>query len=180
MYKVPGRLLKHSRHFCSTKCKLQLPKYSSSDQFKKSCRFPVENDKCWLWNGTINNNGYGMIYFQKRIGLAHRASWEIHRGPIPNGMYVLHRCDVRNCVNPGHLFLGTCTDNARDMHAKGRGRPPKGSSHSSAKLSEEAVKEIRALASLGAHTFSEIGHMYDVHESTISNVISGKSWKHVT
>ena len=77
--------------------------------------------ECWLWLGGISSTGYGSI---KRSGgariTAHRASWELHRGPVPDGLWVLHRCDVRRCVNPAHLFLGTRLDNIRDMDAKGR------------------------------------------------------------
>jgi hypothetical protein len=77
-------------------------------------------DECWLWTGTVAS-GYGRI----RIGArqreqAHRVSWMLVNGPIPQGLFVLHSCDVRRCVNPGHLFLGTQLDNMRDAQEKGR------------------------------------------------------------
>jgi hypothetical protein len=86
---------------------------------------PEPNSGCWLWTGaTGGTSGYGKFYdTQTRRNLwAHRASWVLHCGPIPDGMLVLHKCDVRVCVNPDHLFLGTYVDNVADMIAKGRDR----------------------------------------------------------
>lgn len=77
-------------------------------------------NQCWLWTGPVNNTGYGLAFFKNKQTLAPRSSWEVHNGPIPDGMYVLHRCDTPACINPAHLFLGTAMDNTRDMIAKGR------------------------------------------------------------
>lgn len=87
--------------------------------------FPDPNSGCWLWGGSEGTQGYGQ--FGVRVGgksmpkLAHRVAWALYRGPIPDGICVLHRCDVRLCVNPDHLFLGSVPDNQRDMARKGRG-----------------------------------------------------------
>ena len=82
-----------------------------------------KGDECWEWTASLSHNGYGQIIKcidgKKKHLIAHRVSWEIHFGPIPEGMKVLHRCDNRRCINPGHLFLGSCQDNTDDMIKKG-------------------------------------------------------------
>ena len=80
----------------------------------------ITESGCWLWHGNFNNQGYGYIGVDYKKKLVHRLSWELHFGPIPEGMQMCHRCDVPLCVNPGHLFIGTATDNVRDMFSKDR------------------------------------------------------------
>lgn len=83
---------------------------------------PEPNSGCWLWTGSCNRDGYGRLTHSHRTVDAHRLSWLAHRGPIPDGLWVLHACDVPSCVNPDHLWLGTNSDNQRDCTTKGRRR----------------------------------------------------------
>ena len=83
---------------------------------------PEPNSGCWLWEGSCNKNGdgYGYCYFGTDVGVkaAHRFSWEVHNGAIPDGLHVCHHCDTPSCVNPNHLFLGTAKDNHQDRKRK--------------------------------------------------------------
>lgn len=93
--------------------------YSETDLQRFGKRV-VLTEKCWLWKGELRK-GYGLIRFGKKKVTAHRMSWQIHNGPIPEGMFVCHKCDIKICVNPDHLFLGSNLDNLIDMHTKGFG-----------------------------------------------------------
>ena len=114
---------------------------------------------------------------------AHRYAWELERGPIPPGIFVLHACDNPPCVRATHLFLGTNTDNIRDMHAKGRNtqsRPEmRGSKHFAAKLTEADVLEIRNLLAAG-RTYRLIANAYGVNKSNIAHIARGRNWKWLT
>lgn len=146
---------------------------------------------CWLWIAAVCSGGYGCIGESKtrRVLQAHRVSWELHCGPIPEGKWVLHKCDVRRCVNPEHLFLGTVKDNGADMAAKGRsnrgqkwkqknpgiGFAVKGSDHHNSKLLESDVVEIIKSEEKGIVLASKFG----VSKSVISQIQNRKRWKHV-
>ncbi len=91
-----------------------------------------KSDSCWIWQGAKikSDAGYGVIRVLGKNKLAHRLSYEINVGAIVGNLWVLHKCDTPSCVNPNHLFLGTRSDNIRDMYSKGRGnRPNKHKTH---------------------------------------------------
>jgi len=138
---------------------------------------------CWLWEGAIfKRTGYGQMRMNKKIFLAHRIAWELHRGPIPqgegyHGICVCHRCDNPFCVNPDHLFLGTHTDNMQDKANKGRTRPgDKGSKCHLSSLTEEQVLSIRKET---GRTYTDIAKDYGVTRTAISSIIRRKQWKHI-
>src|SRR5271154_215779 len=105
----------------------------------------ITESGCWIWLGYTNSKGYGFIghHHSTKEVMVHRASWEYFFGAVPDGLHVLHRCDVPSCVNPAHLFVGTNQDNVDDKMAKGRFKPMIGSKHGMAIFSDEQVLEIR-------------------------------------
>lgn len=138
-------------------------------------------DECWEWQASRTPGGYGRIGCGDRVGgwaAAHRVSWELHHGPIPSGLLVLHRCDNPPCVNPAHLFLGTHADNGADRDAKGRRNDARGERHASARLTVEQVREIRA--QLGDVPKKELARRYGVRYQSIQAIASGKSWGWLT
>jgi hypothetical protein len=148
-------------------------------------RFVRKTDECWFWTGTIGSRGYGEIQGDgsARKYRAHRASWIIHNGDIPDGLWVLHRCDVRNCVRPDHLWLGTAADNSADMLAKGRaGRPGLGRIGEAApghKLTPDMVRSIRALLAEGRMTQKAIGAKFGVSKIPVRDIARGTRWAHI-
>lgn len=136
---------------------------------------PEPNSGCWLWSGALTAYGYGRMVYNYQRKVAHRVSWEVHRGPIPGGMCVCHRCDNRACVNPEHLFLGTQRDNMRDMTRKGRravGRV------CGSNLSERDVLRMRAMRACG-FAYREIADAIGTSGSTAARVCLRQVWKHV-
>ena len=101
------------------------------------------NSGCWIWTGTVHGKGYGHIWYNGSCNKAHRVSYEVYVGEIPEGMVVMHRCDNPACVNPDHLILGTNQENMDDRNKKMR--QAHGESHSKAKLTDELVRHIRSL-----------------------------------
>lgn len=136
---------------------------------------------CWLWIGGHGARGYPHFYAKGKTLLAHRVSWELHRGPIPKGLDVCHNCPTGDnplCVNPDHLFLGTHTENMLDMLRKGR-RRCWGEKARTAKLSESQVSEIRSRWRSGSVNQQELAIEYGVRQTTISRIVLGQSWKHL-
>ena len=134
-----------------------------------------ESDECWPWKGCLHE-GYGIIQVRGFSFLAHRISWTIHYGVIPDGLCICHHCDNRLCVNPQHLFLGTWADNNHDMAKKRRSALGERNKHS--KLTENQVIEIRRLLALGwgeAH----IGSLYGVGHTAIHKIKHRCNWRHI-
>lgn len=136
---------------------------------------------CWLWTGSIDDRGYGVIRVDGKAKKAHRVSWELHRGKIGRGKKrhdrcVLHKCDVRKCVNPEHLFRGTQKQNNKDMARKGRAAHRFGEANPRAKLTRVDAQKIRErFAVLGTRT--AVAKEFHVHLSTVGRIISGKRWR---
>lgn len=152
-------------------------------------------NECWEWTGN-KSGGYGALCISPKMVKAHRISWMLHFGDIPegggtHGICVLHKCDNPGCVNPQHLFLGTNADNARDRESKSRGSRtgvnyiknhpevhPRGEDNKRSKLTAEIVTEMRLRYAAG-ETTKALGAEFGVSQPAASYAINGKNWKHL-
>ena len=147
------------------------------DRFNAKWKLNKANG-CWEWFGAVADKGYGEIKIPKtrRQIPAHRLSYLIHRGEIPEGKCVLHRCDNPPCVNPEHLFVGTKLDNARDKVAKNR--HCYGERHGGHKLTEAKARKILELLETGLSQM-KIGEMMGVGQMQVSRIKRGIQWAHL-
>jgi len=135
---------------------------------------------CWQWTGPTDGR-YGTIGFRgNRSAKAHRVSYVINIGEIPDGCHVCHKCDNTLCVNPDHLFIGNHTTNMRDMMSKGRGNKPFGIKCGASKLSDNEVIEIRNKYQTGLYSQRKLSKTFKVSQSTIWNVVNNRQWRHIT
>lgn len=143
---------------------------------------PEPNSGCWLWLGSMRKPaGYGCLHVNGGSESAHRASWMAFRGPIPAGKFVCHRCDIKSCVNPAHLFLASHAGNMADMKAKGRAARPTGEKQGAHKLTEASVREILALPSpVSVILARQLAARYGVRPSYIYGIRAGKAWNHIS
>lgn len=134
----------------------------------------VEGD-CWVWQGSLNKDGYGYVCRNGSTSLAHRISYSIHLGS-PGRLLVMHTCDRRSCVNPDHLVLGTHADNSADMVKKGR--QCCGSRHHNAILTEDEVVLIKDMLRDGLSQGS-VANAFGVSVVSVGKIARGITWKHV-
>jgi hypothetical protein len=142
-------------------------------------------DQCWIWMGrrASSRGDYGAFDIRSRTGKrfrphhAHRVAWELTYGPVPDGLFVCHRCDNPPCCNPAHLFLGSAADNNHDKCAKGR--QVFGERHGQAKLTASAVAEMRRRFASG-ESLCALARAFGVHCSTAGSAIHGLTWRHVS
>jgi Pectobacterium phage endonuclease len=172
----PCDVLRGQGHYCGQACYHASRKVDPEIRF---WRFVQKTETCWLWTGGKHQFGYG-AFARKRGHLvgAHCYSWELHFGPIPAGMFVLHNCPGGNdnpaCVNPAHLWLGTQKDNVADCAAKGRRR-----GGTPARLTADQVRDIRARYAAGGVMQWELAAEFAVSRSLIGLIILRKNWRHV-
>lgn len=140
--------------------------------------FKQSIDDCWLWRASKSWDGYGLFFFKGKLRRAHRVSWILFNGKIPQGLFVLHHCDNRSCVNPAHLFLGDQKTNMADMTKKGRRAhiAPKGEQQGNSKLTEKDVILIRTRYARGNVSQRKIAREHGVSKSLIGYIVRGEIW----
>jgi hypothetical protein len=140
--------------------------------------YVLKGERCWEWIGATNEKGYGVARIDGRNVRANRFSWELHHGPIADGLLVCHQCDNPICVRPDHLFLGTNDENMADMVAKGRARGASpGETNHAAKLTALQVQQIKAR--LGTVSNRRLAREFGVSPWTINSIATGKVWASV-
>jgi len=154
-------------------------KYSDNNVNKFWSRIIIPEDltNCWIYSGTETNSGHGMFWAGKNI-LAHRFSWEFYNGEIPKGKLVLHDCDIPNCINPSHLYLGTHQDNMDDM--VNRDRSCYGSLSGKSILTENIV--IDMITRIYNDEFKDVNHIaeiFNISPENIRDILNGRTWNHI-
>ena len=141
---------------------------------------------CWIWMRAVDSSGYGALKVRGRKLNAHRYSYELHYGTIPDGLDVCHRCNTRLCVNPAHLYVGTRKQNVADSIAAGTyhflsggGANQKGEKNPHATLTNEEVLEIYQRAWSGER-LQKIADDYGIVKSVVVRIKHGERWAHIT
>lgn len=150
-----------------------------------------KTDYCWEWTASVDHGGYGKVGTNSgKFWSAHRFSWELVYGPVPEGLKVCHKCDNRRCVRPDHLFLGTQAENLADMRAKHRhscgaphsaalrNRNTHGEHNPQARLTKGQVLQIRALK--GTLTQEQLASNFGVSRGCVYGILSRRTWGHLT
>lgn len=163
------------RKFCDRKCGARGRRIQGIYERLWSKVATGWESECWEWQGAKSSSqGHGQLGpsgASRRHHQAHRVAWEFFYGPVPDGMYVCHRCDNPPCCNPAHLFLGTHADNMRDMRDKGRGRR--------GDLPASTVRAVRRAAAAG-DSYSQISRKCGVSSTTAWNIIHGRTYEWVS
>lgn len=138
-----------------------------------------KTDGCWLWTGSRlpRPYSYGKFRAPEAGGYAHRYSWILHFGPIPNGLEVCHKCDNGICVNPNCLFLGTHAENMADRNRKNRARG--GNGHRPVKLTSGTVHLIRTQYAAGGFSYCSLAKSYGVCSTTVRRIVTREIWNHI-
>lgn len=160
--------------------------YTRPSEETRFLRWVNKTDGCWLWTGTLNTDGYGVFHCPEKT--AHRFSYRFHNNTqIPDGLMVLHSCDVRHCCNPDHLRVGTAKDNMMDCINRGRYKQPTstwkkgdqaGENNTTAILDWEKVRQIRQRHSNGLK-YGELKKMaeeYGIAYITMQKIVANKLW----
>ncbi len=146
------------------------------DRFEK---FVIKQDGCWDWKGCTHGSGYVVMkFYDRKQKNGHIVSWILSNGTIPDGLFVLHKCDNKKCTNPEHLFLGTLKDNAIDREKKNRSNRPFGENHKNSKLTVDKVKEIKTKLAMGV-TMKRLAEDFMMSQGALAAIKNNITWKNV-
>jgi len=174
-----NRFTRHQCHadrgvrFCSRECRTS----RLSVEFLLERAIPEPNSGCWLWTECTTKTGYGSLTFEGRPVVAHRLAYRCKHGSIAADMVVRHICDVRSCVNPDHLILGTQAQNIADCVA--RGRQAKGTTIPHAKMTPDKVRAFRSLVASGVSQRAA-ARQFGISPSVAQAIAAGRRWAHVS
>lgn len=163
--------------YCSIGCRVLSKTIPIEKRFWEKVDKSAGPTGCWPWIASQFTDGYGHFRNSNKTVRAHRFSWQLHNGQIPEGLLVCHKCDNPLCVNPTHLFLGTPADNMHDKAAKGR--QPRGEMCGRFGLTAEQVLEIRSKHKVGGISQAQLGRDYGVSRNQIGAVVHRRQWRHV-
>ncbi len=147
----------------------------SLKRFWSKVAITADDEQCWLWLAGCFHSGYGSFGFNGKVQRAHRVSWQLTYGEIPETLQVLHTCDNPLCVNPHHLFLGTDQINSDDKLSKGR--QVRGQKHARSKIANKDVAQVRKLYSEGGISQYKLASKFGITQSQVSLIINMKSRK---
>ena len=160
-----------TKKFCSYEC-FNSRRTIRYEAFEEKY-IPEPNSGCWIWMGSLNAGGYGEFRYGTKSIKAHRYSFFFHKGPISHGKFLLHSCDMRSCVNPDHLRVGSHVDNMSDMVK--RGRSPRGERAAKSKLTNDQVQAIR----VAKGNYNEIADRFGIGAGQARRIILNEHWKHL-
>ncbi len=166
---------------CENCRKIYLQDHPGRRWCSEMCKFlsQIEKNNCWIWKGGLGRHGYAQHRMNNTPIVAYRAAWILFKGEIPKGICVCHRCDNKKCVNPDHLFLGTQSDNMKDMLEKGRRRKDlKGQDVPHSRLKDKDIKDIFEMRK-NRYKIREIAEVFKVHKTHIGKILQRKKWKHI-
>ena len=184
---TPSRVAKGRGKYCGSACFHTVPSKACGCRpgvtLKQRLWENISIDRdtgCWIWTGHKDEKGYGHIGIGKKSVRVHRVVYERYIGPIPEGLILRHKCDIRNCVRPDHLILGTQKQNVQDMIDRGRHVPGRGEKHWNSILNNDSVTAIKVLWETGNYSLGFLGRAFRVNYQTIGRIINHGGWNNVS
>lgn len=174
-------------HYARGICRMHYSRYRAGtlpadreDWIDRFLRYVDDSDPdgCWPWIGP-RHNAYGVLQIDYQFWLAHRLSFALHTGNLPDGAFICHHCDNPPCVQPLHLYAGDSATNVADMMSRGRGVAPAGEQNGFSRITSEQVIAIRADWETGRYTQTELGRTYGVPQAHVSRIVLRRVWNHV-